>query len=618
MRAAAKALVGALAVAACTVAALAQQPQQPVFRSATQYVAVDVVVTGKDDLPVTNLTKDDFEITENGRPQKIADFSYVSIPVAKRAIDVDAPPLPPSDVATNGESARASRAIAVFVDAPSLTAVMFCLECPDVMIALKNSLTRFLQSLSADDQVAIIWQGNSEVSQDFTNDIPRLIASVNNRKAGMGYSSAGPPWRATVHSLNFVIDSLAGSNYARRSIVYVGATACNPTDITTFEGVECQAMYKRARNANVPIYALDPRVLPPQRSGQMIELALNTGGLHFMQQSNPLGAVDKIVADNGSFYTLGFYPEPLVTDGKYHEIKVNVKREGVRVRSRDRYLADTASKPSSTPTRDMTKSLSAGLDDPSLPIRVTAVPLADAGRGMVRTLVTLEVTYPQRDEKDLSFDDDLRVGILALSTDGKIKASFQRPIEVKGKWKPAARGTFVINETIDLPAQQLALRVGVTSRLLGRTGTAHIPLAVPDFRDNDLTLSPIVLGVAGQISNADAVVGLDRVRGLVPFQPTTTRSFKASDSLRIFLTGAWRSSTTALNLEIAITGGPQPRVRQLTSNAAALAGGRKASVDTVVPLADLPPGSYVLSVTGVTGKGKPVTRAIPFVIKPPQ
>ncbi len=604
-------LASALAVAACGVAFA---HQQPVFRSATQFVAVDVVVTGKDDLPVTDLKREDFEITENGRPQRISEFSYVSIPVAHRAIDADAPP-PPSDVATNGESARASRAIVVFVDDPSLSAVMFCDGCPDVMVALKNALTRFFQSLSADDQVAIIWQSRSDISQDFTNDIPRLIASVNNRKAGMGLMPIGPAWRATVHSLNFAINALAGSNYARRSIVYVGATACDPTDFVTFQGVECRAMYDRAKNANVPIYALDPRVSPPQRSGQMIELALNTGGLHFMQQSDPLGAVDKIVSDNGSFYTLGFYPEPLVTDGKYHAIKVNVKRDGVRVRSRERYLADTATKPSSTPTRDMTASLGAGLDDPSLPLRVTAAPLALSTRGWTRTLVTIELAYPATSAADLTFDDEVRIGILALSMDAKIKASFQRPIEIKGKWKPGARGLIVINETIDLPPEQLALRVGVASRVLGRTGTAHLPITVPDFRDHDLTLSSIVLGVAGQVTSADAAVGLDRVRELVPFQPTTARTFKPGDALRIFLTGAWRSSTTALNVEISITGGPEPRIRHLTADAAVVsAGARRAVVDTVVPLEKLPPGAYVLSVSATNGKGKPVTRAIPLQV----
>ena len=173
----------------------------------------------------------------------------------------------------------------------------------------------------------------------------------------------------------------------------------------------------------------------------------------------------------------------------------------------------------------------------------------------------------------------------------------------------------MIDEVIDLPVGQQMLRVGATSRALGRTGTAHFPIVVPDFRSTDLRLSPIVLGVAGQLTNADAVVGLDRVGNLVPFQPTTSRTFRAADALRIFMTGAWRSSTTAMNVEVSITGGPTPRIRQFTAEASVpAAGGRQARFDGVVPLADLPPGAYVLSVSATTGKGKPVTRAIPFAI----
>jgi VWFA-related protein len=607
-----------LLAAALGASALAQQPQ-PVFKSATQFVSVDVVVTGKGDAPVTDLKKEDFEITENGKPQKISEFQFVSIPVAHRAIDVDAPPQPPSDVATNGESARASRAIVIFVDDSSLTSVMFCMECPDVLVALKNALIQFLRSLSPDDQVAIVWQSRSDISPDFTNDMTRLIAGVNSRKAGMGLTNLGPAWRPTVISLKSTIAALAGSHVARGAIVYVGVYV-GSAGTNSFEGTECLEMYEKARQADVPIYTLDPRVSPPGGPNHnMAELAINTGGLHFLVQSNPVGAVDKIIADNGSFYTLGFYPEPLVSDGKYHEIKVNVKRDGVRVRSRDRYLADAAAPAAvpSTPTREMTKSLAAGLDDPSLPVRVAAVPLAATSTGKTRTLVTMEVSYPQAGS-DLAFDDELRVGILSLSTDGKIKASFQRPITLKGKFKPAAQGTFVINEVIDLPEGQQMLRVGATSRTLGRTGTAHFPIVVPDFRSTDLRLSPIILGVAGQLTSADAVVGLDRVRNLVPFQPTTSRAFAAENTLRVFLTGAWRSAATSLGVDFEISGGPSPLRRHMTVDASAVtSGGRQARIDSTLPLANLPPGNYVLSVSASAGKDKPVTRALPFVIRAP-
>jgi len=583
--------------------------QQPVFRSRTQHVAIDVVVTDNRDRPVTDLTKDDFEVRENGTRQTITDFTFVSIPLANRVIDVDALPLPPSDVGSNASSLRSSRAIVVLVDDTSLSEVLFCLECPDVMVALKQALTRFLQTLSADDQVALVWQGRSDLSQDFTNDIPRLIAAVNSRKAAMGLTPIGPPWRARVTSLKFAVAALAGSNYARRAIVFVGVTACSPVSTHLMQDVECRDLYEKARNANVPIYALDPRVNPPGGSETLAELAINTGGRHFIQQSNPLAAVDQIVIENGSFYTLGFYPEPMVSDGKYHKLEVTVKRPGVRVRSRDRYLADTASPPASTPKRDMTMALASGLDDPSLPIRAFVAPLAPALRGTTRTLVTLEITYPVPTENRVKLQDELRVGILALSPDAKVKASLQRPITLTGAWKPTASGTFVLNETIDLPSDSLTMRVGIASSALGRNGTAHLDIDVPDYRKRDLQLSPLVIGSSRQL--LDAAVGLDALRGLVPFQPTTARAFLDSDRLRVFARVYAGSTAESFVAEVQLD--DQPILSQTLRASNPALGRREAALDTVIPLTGLAPGPHTLTVKVTDGK-QWAQRAIPFEV----
>ena len=441
----------------CVVVGLAAHQQTPpVFRTATQFVAVDVVVTGKGDAPVTDLTRDDFEIRENGKLQRISDFAFVSIPLANGVVDIDAPPQPPGDVASNATSARASRALVILVDDSSLSAALVDPNNPsNVLVDMKKALTTFLQTLSSDDQVAIIWQSRSDVSQDFTNDIPRLITAVNNRHTAMGMTPLGPSWRPRVESLTFAVAALAGSHYARRAIVFVGTTACNAADTGSgFEAQECQDLMKRAKQANVPIYTLDPRVNPPSGSHTMAELAINTGGRAFTLQSNPSAAVRQIMVENGSFYTLGFYPEPLVNDGKYHDIQVTVKRPGVSVRSRDRYLADTATRPPSTPTRDMTAALGGGLDDPSLPIRLSVTPLA-AGPGGTRTLVTVELAYPGPDGDLQSFDDELRVGIPALTPgredqsvaavagefQGCVEVDRTRHIDAEQHHRPAVRAT---------------------------------------------------------------------------------------------------------------------------------------------------------------------------------
>ena len=64
------------------------------------------------------------------------------------------------------------------------------------------------------------------------------------------------------------------------------------------------------------------------------------------------------------------------------------------------------------------------------------------------------------------------------------------------------RATFVLNETIDLPAEALTLRVGVTSTALARTGTAHLRVDVPDIRGSRLVMTPLVLGTSSPDSDA--------------------------------------------------------------------------------------------------------------------
>jgi hypothetical protein len=461
--------------------------------------------------------------------------------------------------------------------------------------------------------VAIVWESHSDLSQDFTNDLPRLIAAVNNRKAGIGLLPLGPPWRQKVASLNFTIDALAGSRYARRAIVYVGVTACNPIDFRSFQGDACRDLYEKARRADVSIYTLDPRVNPPGASDSMAELADNTGGLSFLRQSRPTDAVDKILTDDGNFYSLGFYPEPLVRDGKYHEIKVTVKRPGVHVRSRERYLADAPGKPASTPSRDMTSTLGAGVDDPSLPIRAFVAPLEPAPHA-TRSLVTIELRYPLPEDPGRALDDELRVGILALTPDGKIKASFQRPIRVTGTWKPNARGTFVINEIIDLPGEALKLRVGVASAALDKSGTAHIDVNVPKFGTHELQLTPIVLGSSADAP--DVVDGLDTIRPVVPFQPTTARTFERGDTLRVFGRAYWRASDTTIDADLSVTGPTAVAPRHLTLRGETASGGaRQATIDATVPLSGLASGSYVLQLKTRLSNARSVRREITFVVR---
>ena len=53
-------------------------------------------------------------------------------------------------------------------------------------------------------------------------------------------------------------------------------------------------------------------------------------------------AMKQIVRDTSAYYLLGYNSIAAPTDGKFHEIKVRVRRPGVQVRARKGYWALTA------------------------------------------------------------------------------------------------------------------------------------------------------------------------------------------------------------------------------------------------------------------------------------
>ena len=75
-----------IALAAWTpaIGASPQDPPQlprPTFRASADLVAVSAVVRRANGQPVTNLTRDDFELMDNGQRRKIVDFRSEPTPV---------------------------------------------------------------------------------------------------------------------------------------------------------------------------------------------------------------------------------------------------------------------------------------------------------------------------------------------------------------------------------------------------------------------------------------------------------------------------------------------------------------------------------------------------------
>ncbi len=154
-----------------------------VFHVNTQLVEVDVVVDGKHG-PVANLTKDDFTILDNGKPQQISLFSVQSS-TARNAAKVS--PLAPGVVSNRLTRAGEEPASPIVILWDALNT-----ETAD-QAWVRNQVIKYLQTMNPGDPVAVyILVRNLRVIQDFTDDPFPLIQAVRRTNAEQSADLSAP------------------------------------------------------------------------------------------------------------------------------------------------------------------------------------------------------------------------------------------------------------------------------------------------------------------------------------------------------------------------------------------------------------------------------------------
>jgi VWFA-related protein len=176
--------LGALLVLCCVLvtASPAQQtpPSEGVIRINVDLVQVDAIVTDTKGKPVTNLEADDFEVFQDGKPQKITNFTFidvkdsrVTIPAASAAPqktkNLPAPLPPPPQL--RREEIR--RTVALVVDDLALSA--------DSTVRVRQALKKWVDTeMQPGDLVAILrTSAGMGALQQFTADKRMLYAAID-------------------------------------------------------------------------------------------------------------------------------------------------------------------------------------------------------------------------------------------------------------------------------------------------------------------------------------------------------------------------------------------------------------------------------------------------------
>jgi len=306
MRYRAPLLAGVLAVAAAmsTPPASGQSTQpagdQPAFRTGTQIVPVYVTVTDAQKRLVPDLTIEDFEVLDNGRPVTILQF--------------DNQPEPFSVVVMLDTSA-------------SMTGSLDLLEA---------AAEQFVIRLLPEDQ-GMVGAFNDKIEfpiGSFTSDRDELAAALKEL-------DFGNPTRL-YDAIEASIEQLRQVEGRRVVLVFTDGE-------DTASRVGMGTVLEQAREHEVMIYAigLESEYFNGQRRVRtrpdrgLRRLADETGGGYFeLKKTDELGSTfTRVAQELHSQYVLGFPP---ATDGKQHRLDVKIRKPGMSARARRTYQAPDA------------------------------------------------------------------------------------------------------------------------------------------------------------------------------------------------------------------------------------------------------------------------------------
>jgi Ca-activated chloride channel family protein len=290
--------------------------QQPVFRGTGDAVRVYVTVTDRDGRLVTTLTRDDFEVRDEGKPQ----------------------------------------AITVFDNTPQAIRLIVMLDVSGSMEGnlqlLRAAADQLFARLRPDDVARVGTFGHEIViSPSFTGSREELRSAL---PTAIAADAPTPLWRGIDEALNGF-----GEERETRRVILVLSDGKDSGPIGFRNRFVSQAeVIDRARDDDVMIYSIGMRSAGrrPTRVGigpgalqemlmadlpdpGLARVAQETGGGYAeIRPGQDLGAAFARVADElHSQYLIGFAPPR--RDGKVHEIDVRVNQRGLDPRARKRYVA---------------------------------------------------------------------------------------------------------------------------------------------------------------------------------------------------------------------------------------------------------------------------------------
>jgi VWFA-related protein len=573
-----------------------------VFKTKVNLVSIPVVARDSKGRAVGNLTREDFELLDNGKPQTISRFSVEKFADKERALEV--PPLPTISRtggapvfdgrgldSTRPTVPQASQAQAIQpAPAPAQPERYIAYVFDDVntkagdLARVKEVGYQHMISSLRPTERAAIYTTSGQGGTDFTDDRGKLRKALTNitPRQPITQSTDCPPMsvfqaeaitKDDVMALGAAMADILGcggnsenaewrSRSAARNVLALADRNIR-TVLTSLDGIvkklslmagrrtlllvssgflmlderreEELALLERAVRAGVVVNSLDARALwalapgldassrtvdseitslptpgAPLTGGTsgsggssllvknqmaraeafasrdvMAEVAANTGGRFFENSNDLRGAYERLATAPEYIYVLGFEPQNLKLDGKYHNLKVSLRSaKGITLEARRGYYAPhSLADPGQQTKADVQDAFFSRSETNEIPITVQAEVTKASGReGAVEIVTRIDVrSLPFRKEAGVNRDDvTLVVGL--FDGDGNYVKGTQKILELRLRDETlrgqASRG-IVIKNSLSAPPGTYLVRVVVRDaegqNLTAQSGSVTIP-----------------------------------------------------------------------------------------------------------------------------------------------
>ncbi|PYR32103.1 MAG: hypothetical protein DMF92_03270 [Acidobacteria bacterium] len=453
------------------------------------------------------------------------------------------------------------------------------------------------------------------VSEGFSNMLPPQMRDAVAGTPGYGNPNYGNP--------------MAGLNDPNETRASFFASMDLQSDL--------QEIYATANRNNVSIYALDPRGLTDSEfdiadniNAQMgreylnstmdtlRSLAENTDGRAIVNRNDLATGLKQVVRDTSAYYLLGYNSTQAPSDGKFHEIKVRVKRPGVQVRARKGYWAlnaEEVARATAPPRPARAPAVEAALATVNTPPQSRVIrswigtTRGENGKTKV-TFVWEPVPKAPGDRQAASREQPARVSLMAAGADGSPYFRGRVPDVALASAAPAAAAVASgasagpprpARVSFEVKPGKMQLRVSVEG-----AGSEVLDSETREITIPDLTVPQTTLGTP-ELFRARTLREYQQLKGDATAVPIAVREFSRTDRLliRVSAYGAGTSVPTLtarllnragqpmLDLPVAVPASPsgEPQIE--------------------LPLAGIAPGEYLVEIQA-TGEGGDAKELVGF------